>query len=389
MNSFGVVWGQLKNSMIDCLAELYSTINAPDRMTDALDRAASITKARGVIQFSYNETGFQYLSRDGSSLYIDKGPFLEQYAEKHGAYDAEANNKLMLMPNSTPLFDCDIWPDHPNLLEREDYASAFEALGIFRKVGFNLSPDVGWKAGVIFQYGIEWDFAPSAGVAMAQSLTPHLSKVIELGRFVSQLHQKYQAVLSVLDHLNLGVCITDETGNLLVSNLAATRIFKENDGLRHAQDRVRFSDGDLQGEYDKALKNVASTAAGSGQTIEHHMVVKRRSLRLPYLLTMSPIADGSQELEKGFAGAVIMVFDTEDPPNIDVGPMAALSGLTVTEKEIVKLLFEGYSDRQVADIRSVSLETTRGQIKQILRKAGVNNRVSLLRRAALIAPSIS
>lgn len=78
--------------------------------------------------------------------------------------------------------------------------------------------------------------------------------------------------------------------------------------------------------------------------------------------------------ELRFGGERYVVF--EHP----LGAAEGRRGLTPAEREIVSLLEEGLSDREIAQRRSVTRGTLTKQVHSIFRKLGVRSRRELLAR---------
>ena len=117
-------------------------------------------------------------------------------------------------------------------------------------------------------------------------------------------------------------------------------------------------------------------------------VIKRPSGKDAYVLELSPLCDSNDEIDKNFKGAIGFVIDPSQGRRIDTHGIQQVYGLTKTEAIVCKLLAEGYSTQDMADLRNVSLETIRSQIKTILEKTATNSRIELVRLALTVNPPI-
>ncbi|MCV6598174.1 MAG: helix-turn-helix transcriptional regulator [Mangrovicoccus sp.] len=371
------------------LPSLYTTINAPELMPDALDGMAEFVGSKGTVLGAFNQAGFTYEAMFGNNLHIGSKAEVAKFFERFQESEKAAWGKVLAAPVGTPVLDFDIWPEGHAIRNRADIIFQREMSGVYRKFGYNLSPDLGWKSAIIFQFDAALDEIPIHAVPQARHFVPHLAKVTELLRFVSVLRQKYNAVYSALNKVNVGLVILDPHGNVVVYNSAADTIFSQGDGLARARGRVHLSDDDAAAELAAHLERTGQTAAGENALSEASLVITRPSGLSPYSLMLSPMKDGNGEIEQSFAGTLMFVFDTANPPKIDVAPLALLAGLTPTETEIIGLLLQGRTDRDIADIRNVAYETVRTQVKRAMDKASVSSRLELVRRAATIMPPVS
>ena len=83
-------------------------------------------------------------------------------------------------------------------------------------------------------------------------------------------------------------------------------------------------------------------------------------------------------------GYMLIVIDPTDTALINTQHFETLFYLTPSEQDICQLLVEGFSSREIADKRSSSFETVRGQIKKVLLKTGVRKQADLVRLALSI-----
>ena len=67
-------------------------------------------------------------------------------------------------------------------------------------------------------------------------------------------------------------------------------------------------------------------------------------------------------------------------PAVPDAPLAA-AGLSAREREVLSLLVEGHSDRQIADALSISPKTAGNHVSSILAKLGVETRTAAATQA--------
>jgi two-component system response regulator NreC len=70
-------------------------------------------------------------------------------------------------------------------------------------------------------------------------------------------------------------------------------------------------------------------------------------------------------------------------PEINVPPkeLSNLETLTLREEEVLKLIVQGYTNKQVAQELSISIRTVEGHRANLTNKLGMRSRVDLLRYA--------
>ncbi|MCH6267821.1 response regulator [Neobacillus citreus] len=91
-----------------------------------------------------------------------------------------------------------------------------------------------------------------------------------------------------------------------------------------------------------------------------------------WLQYLYSIVEGSSEATRGMAGKLLYQFREKD---LQDSPMA--KALTPREKEILLLLTEGITNKQIAEQLYIAENTVKNHIKNLLEKLGLENRVQL------------
>ncbi|QCJ44091.1 response regulator transcription factor [Bacillus sp. S3] len=91
-----------------------------------------------------------------------------------------------------------------------------------------------------------------------------------------------------------------------------------------------------------------------------------------WLQYLHSIVDGSNEATRDLAGKLLYQFRERDLQNTP-----AISSLTPREKEILLLVSEGRTNKQIAENLFIAENTVKNHIKNLLEKLGLENRVQL------------
>ena len=136
-------------------------------------------------------------------------------------YDGPAFMKLNERAPFQMTFDKEIWPDL-NVTNVRDYVKFLrENAGVDQRSGVSISKDSSCMAVLTFQFALENKTPLVLERKNTQILSQHLGKAREINHFCNQLRLKYQAVLGVLDHMNVGLYVAMESGELLTYNAKA------------------------------------------------------------------------------------------------------------------------------------------------------------------------
>lgn len=288
------------------------------------------------------------------------------------------------------LFDSDLSVGLDGLRARPDYLFLRERLHINRRVSFRLNGNRASMDALTFGFGMKYDEVPQSALSFVELVLPHIAKAVELTRTFALLRARYQAVLSALDNLRTGVALTTPAGEVIVINEEAERLIGEGDGLRLSLSRqITATDPHQAGELTARILDAGATARGQGDTRESLLRIRRRGSDTELLVEIAPLSEKSGELGiSGLSGAVIFLIDPDRLPDFDFDRFAGLYALTGAETQVCRLLADGLSAPEIAEIRSTSVNTARNQAKSVLAKTNCHNRTALIRLLSKTVPPI-
>ena len=371
---------------LEFTASIYDAVLKPDSWNEILDDFSDVVGARGaslqIVDASYSEN-----KCDAKSLIYRRDPKaeerLEYYFESLWQQEAVAyeylrrNSEKGFIPEYEGLGIApeDLHTHEPAVWLRENY-------GIFFRVAARLNMTNAWWDHLSFQYSADRKQATKEELAFANLFIPHFAKAVELGRTFAVLKSRFSAVLSALDHYKIGTFITLPNGTLLLENSAGRRVLDDKDGLlKDRNNRLRTVDAEQSELLQQHITTVSATANGESMETEQLLTVTRRSALDPYILSICPLRDPENTLDARFRGAIIYVIDPTDLSVVSTQGMADLYDLTSAETAICELLVQGLSTEQIAESRSVKVETVRSQMKSLLHKTRTQSRIQLIRLA--------
>ena len=252
-----------------------------------------------------------------------------------------------------------------------------------------LNDNGSWFDSVIFQFQAAEERVPQAGLKDIQEVLPHLAKAFDVGRSFRQLKSRFQAVLTVLDNVHVGLVVLRHDGEALVVNSSAQRLLESRDAVEiDAFGRLRFRDDKTNREFALAVSQVAMTADGRGKSNTVTLNAKRRAGALPLLVEITPLRDSSNELGDSVHGVSVLLLDPTMGARIRTDRMAKWALLTDAESKVCRHLVDGLTNNAIAEQRSTSLETVKSQVKSVLSKCQARSRTELVRIALQSSPPI-
>jgi DNA-binding CsgD family transcriptional regulator len=367
------------------IARIYDVILEPRAWRLVLDELAGHTRALAC-NLLVSDSALPEVQVTEASAALDQG-VLARYGAEYAQYEVEGLRNLLRRPAqrwvrveqlvSTPI---DELPSSRWLRQE---------CGIAHRASARLNDSRGWLDVVTLNRGAEQGQITEAEIEVANLFLPHLAKAVEISRPFQLLRARFRAVLEALDRFHVGVLILDQLGRAMLRNREADRVLELRDGLSlDAAGRPRASDEAAQADLSLAVKGALATSSAEGETASTLLAVPRRSGQDAYLVEVSPLRGRDLGSEPSIGGAVAFVIDPVQHAQASTRGMKEVFGLTEAEAEVLRLLVGGHGSRAMAEVRGVSVETVRTQIKRILSKTGTGGRPALIRLALSVNPPV-
>jgi len=366
-----------------------SAINA-DIWGDTLERGAANIGAKGALLLIIDqrpEGAFQI--NHFSNIWSLAPERAAMYNEKYSHYEKPVWDKLFSSPKQSLILDTEFWKDEPDLLERPDYRYLKNNVGIVHKCAARLNDNLSWWDTLVVHFDEKYSAIPASSVQSIRAMVPHVAKSVELGRSFEILKSQYRAVLSALDYVQIGLCIALEDGTIIVRNEEADRILSANDGIKLDKNKkLNCKNTEKNAALGHAIKSTGMTANGTSALPEAIFSIARPSGLKSLLIEVAPLRDYDRELESNLHGALVSIIDPENSAPFSAKKVAIAYKLSAAESEVCALLVEGLSNLDIADIRNVSPETIKSQVKSIFSKTNCQRRSDLIRLVLKTTPAI-
>lgn len=376
------------------LSSIYDAAYSTNRWSNAMEACRRATEAKHVVHYAYGKYDeITFSTRGGSPTLKPIEWLFEEYNKKFReqgvtGYDDVGAAYMQTSAVGHPVKDTDIW-DLDWIQNRPEVIFVRKHSGIYRRLYLNTSVDPLINAGVQFYYDEGKLEIPQEDVVTAGMLGPHLAKAFDLARWAQSLRMKYNAVLGVLDKINLGICVTDRFGRIVLCNAAADEICAGKDGLwRDLSGNLTTCDPDRSAEISEAIGNIVRTSGGKNGNPAIEISIPRRGSYHPLLLIVSPLRDAEMELERGFFGSLITIIDTNRISDLRIDVFGDAYGFTPAEKKAACLLVSGLTTPEIGEALGVATSTATSHVKSVLKKTLADNRVKFIWRALQFTPPI-
>ncbi|MEM1190103.1 MAG: helix-turn-helix transcriptional regulator [Pseudomonadota bacterium] len=203
-------------------------------------------------------------------------------------------------------------------------------------------------------------------------LSPHIAKAININRPFLLLEQRFKAVLDALDRFHIGVVILNKNSFVVVKNVAAEEIIDKGDGVREdVRGKLVFSNA-VKTSIDELLENINLQAQGLGSLT---VAIERGKDKDGYLMQLS-VASSRDLDEQDYY--LCLIVDPDNRKIINTAGVEAVYHLTISESHILSHLIRGLTNNEIADVRNVSPETIKTQVKSLFEKLGCSNRIDVV-----------
>jgi DNA-binding CsgD family transcriptional regulator len=304
------------------------------------------------------------------------------YNDRYSRYEADGYPVLKDSRRFEILSEHDMWPNDPDLRRRPDFVAMRELLGIDSRMIARVNEDRAWFSSFVVHFAVGRDAPTEVERSVFSFYLPFIAQVVKLSNVFSRLKARFQAALIALDRYAVPVAVVDGQGRVVLRNASADGLIARDSGVAVSESgRLRLSDWDADARLRAAIAAASLTAIGEGAAAETVLTARKPGSVDPLGLEISPLRDADRELERGFTGALVKIYDPSFHSVRRIDAFATIYGLTDAEMSVARLLVNGAEQGEIADIRGTSPQTVRTQIKAILQKTGCKTRTDLVRRA--------
>jgi DNA-binding CsgD family transcriptional regulator len=216
-------------------------------------------------------------------------------------------------------------------------------------------------------------------LALGDLLLPHLQRALRIHLKLSSSRHQRDALGEVIDRLPTGVLLLDAQRRVLSKNKSAEAILAQNDGFRIGPSGPCAETPRDNEVLKKAIAAVADPEPGAEIVASGFTTITRPSGKRPFVVMVTPLLAASPGAHNGDAVASLFIADAETGRVSATQVLENVYHLTHAEADLVRLLSEGHSLEEAAKRRGVTINTARGQLKQVFAKTDTNRQPELVR----------
>jgi DNA-binding CsgD family transcriptional regulator len=218
-----------------------------------------------------------------------------------------------------------------------------------------------------------------AELALLDRLVPHLQRTYAIHCRLAEAQHQELALREVLDRFPSGVVLLDKDLRVVLSNRSADLILALDDGIRLDGGRPRLAEPQQERSFQQLLAEAVQTRAERGRSYGKTISIVRPSGRRSFASMVGPLLAPPPGTNLREAAAILFVTDPDGSQISTTEVLQGLYDLTPAEAELLRLLAEGRSLEELARQRGITMNTARGQLKQVFAKTDTRRQGELVR----------
>ncbi len=366
----------------ELIQKIYDAAMDPAAFSDVLQQIADQTGVYGAMVFDCTQhgkerrVGLQFLS----SVYEPEQ--ILQYASENNANEVTDQDRFADLSSSgneiNLIHDERLYSD---AYQRRTNVEAMRRRGVGGRYGALLSKEVWNMDRFAFQTLVGAPLPTAEKLAWAERILAHLAKSITIGRSLSQQQTLGIAMTQYLDKLPIGFGILDRSGKLVFSNQEFERISQDNEQVSVTRDGHLTFNAAAQSAELSALLHGEDAHGRFGARPRREALYVASDEDMGLFIEICPISEHPEFDRFGSGTRLISIFDGAASHQIDPETVTRFFPLSKSEVSVLGMVSEGYSNTQIAEMRTRSVETVNSQLKSLLRKTAARNRTELVRVA--------
>jgi len=229
------------------------------------------------------------------------------------------------------------------------------------------------------------EYDPQTVTKMGQ-LGPHLQQFLHLRARFGQLTARAACMEQTLSRLKLAAFICDEHSNVLYQTDQAEDILRSRSEVTARNGVLGLQNSKQNSELNSLIRNAVGASRGETRQPGGVLRVDDGFGLLEVIVTPIRYAPPGGVFNSSTPSAAIFMRDAATPRVIAPEALSTLYDLTPSEADIAIRMNLGLSLAQIADIRGVSVQTVRSQIKTLYQKTGTSRQSDLV---ALVGVSLA
>jgi DNA-binding CsgD family transcriptional regulator len=369
----------------EIILKIYDAAIDPAKWSGVLEQVSQFMGARGAIIFALESSGrsWRLLASHVSASYDSK--LVEEYLTQHQqqelmdqerfAHYSRSRDEIELIPDTVLAASQEEFLARPNV-------QMMRKMGVHYRSGALLNKDDIYRDRFSMQFSRGNGPLTPENVGKSALLLPHIAKALNVSRPIEQVFDKYKSVFSCLNLLKVGICILSENGTVILRNKEFNRQLDAYGVFQLGPTgRLVFNRRELEQSVRRLLSGVSNHGHFGARPRKEAVMAILDGEDYRLCVEVAPLNASAEFGSRPLSGYILYSLDTSLPLPINAGILRDLFMLTETEAEVLGLMADGLTNREISERREKSVETINSQAKSLLAKTNTANRTQLIRLA--------
>lgn len=296
-----------------------------------------------------------------------------QYREQFFALDPFVSLPLGKVVSLDELMPAD------QLSTSDYYLRYLQPAGVFHILGADITSSSGFQGRLRVSRGPEEAAFGPRERQLCERLLPHLTRAIEIHARLNHIESERDLYAGAVEQLAVGSILLDEHGKVYKTNLLASRILEQKDGIRLNKGHLELDSKQDSQNLQTLIARVIASARRNEPAVVGAMRIARPSGRSELGLILRPVPHSEWAEAQNTPVVAAFISDPETSHEASQQTLSQLFGLTRAEASLATLLARGLSVTEAAEELVVSPHTARAQLKAVFAKTGVTRQAELVR----------
>lgn len=364
----------------EVINNVYDAVVDGEKWVNSLDLVKEAIGAEGIILFDlvripeYGETLFAPLMTSNyDPLRVDA------YLKNFGEYEAEDQIQFAKRSDRGENIELvgvgDLY--EPSVLERRPNVAFLREQGVEYRAGAILNKDSWQIDRFSTQFASPDNPLSEERLTAASQILPHLSKALRLARPFG-ITSDGSLNIDKFENMEIGICILSPQGYPIYRN-AEFKSIDENYGLFRVsrEGQMLPKKTELKSYIGDYFEGISQHGRFGAQPRKESLSVRLDEYNTTIFIEAGPIHQHKEFGVLPMGTQILQMLDIKRVSKVNSESLNRYFTLSEAENEISKLIIEGHSNHEIAEIRGRAIDTVNTQVKTIFRKTYTNSRVEL------------
>ena len=209
-------------------------------------------------------------------------------------------------------------------------------------------------------------------------LAPHITQAVQLfNNFYTQKHEN-TSLQAAIKTIATPTLIINELLEIQQINDAAQDLLSNSAVLSSINNKLQLTDDELNHQFRLQAWSMVRSEDKRQQDSTLSFIVPQQEDELPMTINISPMCSHDDDNNGVFRGALIQIYDPQQYPLPKAERIQQVFNLSNKEALLCEYLLQGFTLKEVAEKRGISVHTVREQMRTISVKTGFNRQPELI-----------